>query len=165
MRPLLAQQTSARISRHPSAPALIAASDICFQSSVWTAAMSEPRRGAHRDVQRGFMAANDVERKQMCNAIHPGTPASKCIIYMTTKEGDVCVADPVGGPAVCRQFEVERKTEERNLVLVADMDLSEARTVAAANQSYKLTTALANARRVLPDGAFAVIVPEVSREA
>jgi hypothetical protein len=127
--------------------------------------MSEPRQPAHRAMQRGFMAANDIERKQMCNAIHPGTPASKCIIYMTTKEADVCVADPVGGTAICRQFEDERKTEERNHVLVADMDLSEARTVAAANQSYKLTTALANARRVLPDGAFAVIVPEVSREA
>jgi hypothetical protein len=127
--------------------------------------MSEPRQPAHRAMHRRFMAANDIERKQMCNAIHPGTRASKCIIYMTTKEGDVCVADPVGGPAMCRRFEVERKTEEKNLVLDGDMDLSGARTVAAANQSYKLTTALANARRVLPDGAVAVIVPEFSREA
>jgi hypothetical protein len=66
---------------------------------------------------------------------------------------------------MCYRFEVERKTEETNLVLVEDMDMSEARTVAVANQSYKLTTALANARRVLPDGAVAVIVPEISREA
>jgi hypothetical protein len=127
--------------------------------------MSEPRRRAHCAMQRDFMAASDIERKQMCNSIHPGTPASKCIVYMKTKERDVCVADPVGGPAMCRQFEVERKTEERNLVLVEDMDLSEARTVAAANQSYKLTTALANTRRVPPDGAVAVVVQEIAREA
>jgi hypothetical protein len=77
---------------------------------------------------------------------------------------NLCDADPVGGPAKCRRFEVERKTDEKNLVLDEDMDLSGARTVAAANQSYKRTTALANARRMLPDGAVAVIVPEFSME-
>jgi hypothetical protein len=84
---------------------------------------------------------------------------------MATIERDLCDADPVGGPAMCCRFEVERKTEAKNLALVEDMGMSEARTVAAANQWYKLTTALANARRVLPDGAVAFIVPEIAREA
>jgi hypothetical protein len=42
--------------------------------------------------------------------------------------------------------------------------MSGARTVAAADQSYKLTAAFANARRMLPEGAVAVIVPEFSLE-
>jgi hypothetical protein len=101
----------------------------------------------------------------MCRESHPGTSASECPVYMATIEQDLCDADPVGGPAMCRRLEVERKTEEKKLVLDGDMDLSGARTMAAANQAYKLTTALANARRVLPDGAVAVIAPEISMEA
>jgi hypothetical protein len=37
--------------------------------------------------------------------------------------------------------------------------MSEARSVAAADHSYKLSTALAIAKGVLPDGAVAAIVP------
>jgi hypothetical protein len=123
------------------------------------------RRFTHRALYRRFRTANLIERKQMCRESHPETPASECPVYMATIEQDLCEADPVGGPAMCCRFEVERKTEEKNLALFDDMDPSEARTVAAANQSYKLTTALANARRVLPDEAVAVIAPEFSMEA
>jgi hypothetical protein len=100
-------------------------------------------RFTHRAMHRRFMTANVFERKQMCREIHPGTKASECPVYKATVEQNLCDADPVGGLAMCRRFEVERKTEEKNLVLVEGMDLSEARRVAAANHSYKLTAALA----------------------
>jgi hypothetical protein len=119
----------------------------------------------HKTLHAEYARANVLVKKQICRLIHPGATAAECIVFIWTIEQDLCDADPVGGPSMCRRFEVERNTEAKNLVLVEDMDMSEARTVAAANQSYKLTTALANARRVLPDGAVAVIVPEIAREA
>jgi hypothetical protein len=112
----------------------------------------------HKTLHAEYARANVLVKKQICRLIHRGATAAECVVFIWTIEQDLCDADPVGGPSMCRRFEVERKTEEKNLVLVEDMDMSEARTVAAANQSYKLTTALANARRVLPDGGDLLLI-------
>jgi hypothetical protein len=96
----------------------------------------------------------------MCRLIHPGIPASECVIFITTIEDELCDADPFRGPAKCRRFDDERKSKEKEFVLHENKQLSESRTVAAADHSYKLTNALANANGVLPDGAVAAIVPQ-----
>jgi hypothetical protein len=134
---------------------------LVFVSSprVWTAAMPQCYCPVtHSALHPHFRPANVIEKKQMCGLIHPGTPASQCMIFMMTLEEALCDADRVRGPVMCHRFEAERKTKEKNLVLVEDKDFSEARTVAAAEHSYKLTTAVAIAKGVLPEGVVAAIV-------
>jgi hypothetical protein len=114
----------------------------------------------HKALHAEYVRANVLEKKQMCRLIHPSITAAECIVFITTIEDQLCDADPLGGPNTCCHFETERKSQERDHVLVEDKDLSEARTEAAADHSYKLTTALAIAKGVLPDGAVATIVPQ-----
>jgi hypothetical protein len=96
----------------------------------------------------------------MCRFMHPGIPATEFVIFISTIEGELCDADPVQGPATCRLFDDERKSKEKEFVLLENKHVSEARTEDAVYRSYKLTTALASANGVLPDGAVAAIVPQ-----
>jgi hypothetical protein len=128
---------------------------------VSTAIMSPVHHSiTHKALHAAYVRANVLVRKQMCRLIHPSITAAECIVFIKTIEDQLCDAVPLGGPNTCCHFETERKTQERDHVLVEDKDLSEARTEAAADHSYKLTTALAIAKGVLPDGAVAAIVPQ-----
>jgi hypothetical protein len=130
---------------------------------VWTAAMSQRYCPVtHSALHPHFRAANVIEKKQMCGLIHPGTLASQCMIFKMSLEEELCDADRARGPAMCHRLEAERMTREENRVLDEDNDISEARTVAAAEHSYKLTTAVAIAEGVLPEGVVAANVSQAN---